>query len=95
MIRDASGHGRRRHTSVAETRVRYAEVIHRPDQRHPVLPGQCVTHQRPASTGQWGQALPEWRVQPRDVRRVDHPGALQAAPERLDACRCAIHKVAF
>jgi hypothetical protein len=38
-IRDASGHGRRRHPSVPETRVRCAEVIHGPAQTHAVLGG--------------------------------------------------------
>jgi hypothetical protein len=74
MIRDASGHGRRRHTSVAETRVRGAEVLHGPDQIQAMLQSQGVTRQRPASTSQGSQALPARRVQPLDVCRVAHSG---------------------
>ena len=94
MIRDASGHGRCRHTSSAETRVRGAEVLHCPNQRHAMLQGQGVTRQRPASTRQGSQPLPERRVPPLDVCRVAPPGPVRAAPERLDACRGPSHHTA-
>jgi hypothetical protein len=54
MVGDPSRHGRRRHARLAETLVWCAEVIHRPDQIHPVLQGQRVARQRSASPGQGG-----------------------------------------
>src|SRR4029453_16880701 len=49
-----------------------------------------VAGQRPATARQRREVFPERRVQPFDVRRIDHPAALRATPERLDACRRAI-----
>jgi hypothetical protein len=41
------------------------------------------------------QPLPERRVHPLDVRRVDHTVTLSPTPERLNAYRCAIDDTAF
>ena len=89
MVGDASGHGgRHRAPAVAQTRVRCAEVIDGADQIHPVLQGQWSACQRPAAARQHCQALPERRVQPFDVGRVDHPLPLRPAQERRHACSC-------
>src|SRR2546423_6851657 len=90
MCCDTSGHGRRRHPSVAETRVRCAKVIDRADQVHAMLQRQCVARERPATARQRCEVFPERRVEPLNVGRVDDPIALRAASERLHACRCAI-----
>ena len=96
MIRDASGHRRcGPATGMGQTRMRCTEIIDRPDQIHAMLQRQRAARQRPASACQRGQPLTERRVQPLDVGRIDHPVALRAAPERLDACRRAIHNAAF
>jgi hypothetical protein len=34
-------------------------------------------------------------MQPLDIGGVDHPSALRATHERLNACRCAIHDAAL
>jgi hypothetical protein len=60
-----------------------------------MLQRQCVARQRSASTGEGGQALAECRVEPLDVRRVDHPIAVRATPEPLNACGYAINDAAF
>src|SRR5439155_19510092 len=91
MIRDASGHGRRRDTSVAETRVRCAKVIDRAEQVHAMLQRQCVACERPATARQRCEAFPERRVEPLNGGRVDDAVALRAASQRLHACRCAIY----
>ena len=89
MVGDASGHGGRHCApAVAQTRVRCAEIIDGADQVHPVLQGQRTACQRPAAARQHCQALPERRVEPFDVGRVDHPLPLRPAQERRHACRC-------
>ena len=103
MIRDLGGHGRcpcekrcaSRGSSEAETRVIRAKVVDGANQIHPMLPRQCVARQRSASTVEGGQALAECRVEPLDVRRVDHPIAVRATPEPLNACGYAINDAAF
>jgi len=47
------------------------------------------------SACQRGQPLPERRVQPLDVRRVDHPCPLCPTPERLHTRRRALHDAAL
>jgi hypothetical protein len=96
MISTASGHGRRRAlTSAAQTRVWGAKVIDRADQIHALLQGECAARQCPTAARQRRQALTERRVESLDVRRVDDPVALRAAPEGLDACRRASHNAAL
>src|SRR6266446_1435344 len=96
MIRDASSHRRRLlATCHAQTLVRRAEVIDGADHIHPLLQGQRAARQRPASACQRRQALTERRIEPLDIGRVDDPITLRAPPERLDACRRAIHDAAF
>ena len=98
MLGDASGHrggpltrcrahcrGRQ-----AETRVHRAKVRDRADQVHPVLQRQCVARQRAAATGQRCQPLPERGVEALNGGRVDHPAALRAAPQGLDASGRAV-----
>src|SRR4029434_10185299 len=51
--------------------------------------------QRPATARQRSEAFPECRVQPLNVRGVDHPTALRATAERLDACWRAIDNAAL
>ena len=80
MIRDASGHGWRRHTSVAETDVRRTKIIYRAHQEHPLVQRQGVACQRPAPARQRREPFPERRIQPVTVdRRIAPP---IAAPER-------------
>src|SRR5687768_11640701 len=85
MIRDPSSHGRRRHTAVApQTGVRSTKIVDGTDQVHSMLQRQGTACQRPAAARQRSQALTKGRVEPLDVRRVDDPDALRAAPECLD-----------
>ena len=103
MIRDAGGHSRCPGQTPpaglgggkAQTRMRRTEVVDCTNQIHPVLQRQRVACERSASTGQRREVLPECRVEPFDVRRIDHPGPVRAAPQRLDACRRAIHDAAL
>ena len=94
MICDASGH--RRGGLVAEvgqTRMRCTEIIDRPDQIHTMLQRPRAPRQCPASARQRRQPLTERRVQAFDVGRVDHPGALRAAPQGLDARRWVLSQI--
>jgi hypothetical protein len=103
MIRELGGQGRcpgekrcaSRGSRAAETRVRRATVVDGANPLHPLLPRQGVARPRSASTGAGGQALAECRVAPRDVRRVEHPIAVRATPEPLNACGYAIKDAAF
>ena len=95
MIGDASGHRRGGPaTGVGQTRMGCTEIIDRTDQIHPMLQCQCAARQRAPSAGQRGQMLTEGRVQSFDVCRIDDAVALRTPPERLNACRCAIHNAA-
>jgi len=60
------------------------------DQEHPRVQSQGLACQRLASTRQRREAFPKCRVEPLNVRGVDHPIALRAAAERLNACRRVI-----
>ena len=96
MIRDPSGHRRcGPATGMGQTRMRCAKIIDRTDQIHPMLQRQRAARQRPTAACQRGQTLTKRRVQPLDVRRVDHAVALRATPERLNACGRAIHDAAL
>lgn len=103
MIRDPGGHGRcplyipptGPRAGEAQTRMIRTEVGDRPAQIQAVPQGRGTARQRSAATGQGRQALTERRVQPLKVGRVEHPVALRAMPERLDACWRAIHDAAF
>src|SRR5207253_8295307 len=64
-------------------------------QEHPLVQRQGLACQCPATTRQGSETFPERRVEPFDIRRVDHPVALRATSERLDACRCAIDNTAL
>jgi len=72
-----------------------AKVIDCPHHEHALVQRPGVAAQRPAPARQRREAFPERRIQPFDICRVDHPAALRAAPERLDACRRAIHNTAI
>src|SRR4029453_14133837 len=95
MVGDPSCHSGRRRPSLMQTLMRRAKVIHRADQEHALVQRQGVACQCPAPPRRWRQAFPECRIQPFDICRVDHPIALRATPDRLHACRCAIHNAAF
>jgi hypothetical protein len=96
VIGKRCGHGRSCGlTSMAQTCVRRANVIDRPDQLHPVMPRPWAPCQGPASPRQHRQTFAERCVQPLDSGRVDHAVALRATPARLDARWCAIHHTAF
>jgi hypothetical protein len=94
MLGDAGGHGRcPRHTphasprgGEAQTRMRRAEIIDRPNQIHPMLQRQCAPCQCAPSTRQRCQACTECGVEPLNVRRVHDPIALRTAPQHLDTC---------
>jgi len=68
----------------------HAKVIDCAHQEHPLVQCQGLACQRPAPTSQGSKPFTERRVEPFDVCRVDHPVALRATSERLDACRRAI-----
>jgi hypothetical protein len=96
MIRDASGHRRCCLTSGrGQTRMRSAEIIDRPDQIQAMLQRQRAARQRPTSTGQGGQPLTKRRVEPLDVRCVDHAVTLCPTSESLHTCGRAIHDAMF
>src|SRR4029453_3998509 len=103
MVGDPSRHGRcpvgcycaSRMGSKAETRVIGAKVIDCTDQIHPVLQRQGAGCQGPTAARQWSQTLTKRGVEALDVGGVNHPGALRAALQHLDACRCAIHDTAL
>src|SRR5262245_38715746 len=80
---------------MAQTCVRRAKVIDRPDRIHPVMQRQWATYQCPASPRQHRQTLAERRVQPLAIGRVDHAVAVRATLERLDARWCASYNTAF
>ena len=94
MIRNLGGHGRcplhrpptGPRTGEAQARMIRTEVVDRTDPIHAMLQSRCTARQCSAAPGQRRQSLTERRVQPLDVCRVDHPVALRAAPEGLDAC---------
>ena len=75
--------------------MRRAKVRDRAYQEHALVQRQGVASQRPTTARQWREVFSECRVQPFDVRGVDHPVPLRAASERLHACRRAIHNTAF
>ena len=56
---------------------------------------QRVARQCTPSTGQRYQTRTKRRVQPLDIRRVDHAVALCPTPKRLNARGGAIHDTAF
>ena len=86
MIRDASGHRRGGPaTSGGQTRMWRAKIIDCTNKIYAVLQRQRTARQRAAAAGQRCQPLTERRVQAFDVGRVDHPGTLRTAPQRLDA----------
>jgi hypothetical protein len=80
---------------MAQTFVRRAEVIDRPDQIQFVMQCQRATCQCAASPRQRRQTFSERGVQPLDIGRVDHAVALRAMPEHLDARWRTIHNAAF
>ena len=96
MVRDASSHRRSGPaTGMGQTRMRRTEIIDRPDQIHPMLQRQRAARQRATSACQRGQPLTKRRVQPLDVRGVDHALPLGPTPERLHARGRAIHDAAL
>src|SRR5215831_4846941 len=96
MIRDARGHRRGgRTTGMGQTRMWRAEIIDCSYQIPAMLQCHCAARQRTSSTGQGGQPLTKCRIEPLDVRRVDHARALGPTSERLHACGGAIYDAAF
>src|SRR4029453_3862606 len=95
MVSDPSGHGRRHLPRRGQTLMRRAQVIDCADQAHALVQRQGVTCQRPTTTRQRREVFSEARVQPFDVRGVEHPVSLRAALERLHPCRRAIDNTAF
>src|SRR5215216_5936207 len=95
MICDPRRHGRRRLLCLGQTRMRRTKVLDRADQEHPLVQRQGLACQRPASTRQRCEVFSECRVQPFDVRGVDHPVPLRVASEHLHACRRTIDNTAF
>ena len=87
MSRDARGHRRRRHPSVAETGVRRAQVSERAPQAPPLVPRQGLAGPRPATARQRGEAVPARRGEPLTVGRGHDPGPLRAAPQCRHAGR--------
>jgi hypothetical protein len=96
MSGDPGGHCRcRRPPAAAKTRVRSTKIIDRADQIHSVLESQWAPRQRPPSPCKRCQPFAECGIEPLDVGRVEHPVAVRAVPERLDAGGCAIHDAAL
>jgi hypothetical protein len=67
--------------------MRRAKIIDRTHHKHPFVQCQGVTYQCPAAACQRREALPERRVQPLNVRRIDDPVPLRPVSERLHAYR--------
>jgi len=96
MIRDASGHRRCGPAlDVGETRMGRAKIVDCADEIHPMLQRQRAARERATPACQRGQTLTKRRVQPFDVRRVNHPVALCPTSERLNTRGCAIHDTTF
>src|SRR5258708_27432052 len=90
MIGDPCSHGRRGlGPDMTQTRVRGAEVVDGTNEIHAMLQRQRATYQGPASARQRSEALTKRRIEPFDVGGVDHPSAVRATPQRLDAGRRA------
>ena len=77
------------------SRMRRAKVLPGAYHKHPLVQDQGVTCQRPAPPCSRREAFPEGRVQPLNVRRIDHPISLRPASQRLHTCRRAIDKATF
>ena len=60
-----------------------------------LVQGQGVACQGPAPARQRCEAFPERRVQPLNVRCIDHAVSLRPTQEGLHACRRAIDNAAF
>ena len=73
MVGDPSGHGRRDLPRRRQTLMQRAKVIDRADHEHALVQRQGVARQGPAPARQRREVFPEGRVQPFDVRGVDHP----------------------
>src|SRR5262249_31907358 len=95
MVGPASGHGRRPLLPLlalllpdAQAAVFLAEIVRATYQVHPFLQRLLLMHQPPPAPRQAGQARPERRVQPLDVRRIyllTCPGLLQLLVDLLVA----------
>lgn len=96
MIGDPCGHGwRLLATCHTQTLVRRAAVVDRTDHVYAMLQRQRAPRQGPPAPRQRGQAFAACRVEPLEVRGVDHPIPLRTAPERLDTRGRAIHDAAL
>ena len=91
MICDPRRHGWRRLLGLGQTRMRRTKGIDRADHEHARMQRQGLAYQRPASTRQRREVFSECRVEPFDVRGVDHPIPWRVVSEHLHACRRAIH----
>jgi hypothetical protein len=70
-------------------------MIDRAEPIHAVLERQWVPRQHPPLPGQRGQAFAAGSLEPLEVGRMDHPVAVRAVAERLDAGGWAIHDAAL
>src|SRR5215475_12999613 len=95
MVGDPCRHGRGRLPCLGQTRMRRAKVLDRPHHEHPLVQCQGVAGQRPAPERQGCEAFPERRVQPLNVRGIDHPVPLRPASECLHTGRRALDYAAF
>ena len=94
MVRDCRRPGRRRLLCRGQTRMRRAQVIAGADQAPPLLPGQGLACQRPASTRPRRAAFPQGRLEPLQVGRIAHTGPLRSTSACLHACRRASDQAA-
>ncbi len=75
--------------------MRRAKVLYRAYHKHPRVQCQGVACQCPAPARQRREVFPKRRVQPLNVRRIDHAVPLRPAPEGLHACWRACDNAAF
>ena len=95
MVRDPRRHGRRRLLGMGQTFMRRAKVIDRAYHKHPCVQCQGVACQCPAPTRERREAFPKRRVEPLNVRRIDHPVPVRPTSEGLHTCRRALDHAAF
>ena len=95
MIGDSSRHGWCRLLCKGQTLMRYAKVIDRAHQEHPLVQRQGVAGQCPAPARQRREVFPKRCVEPLNVGCIDHPDPLRPALERRHACRRTIDHAVF
>src|SRR5262245_54553287 len=95
MVRDPRRHGWGRLLRRGQTRMGCAEVIDCADHEHALVQRHSMAGQRTAPARQRCEAFSERRVQSLNVRGVDHPAALRATAQCLDACWRALNNAAL